>query len=372
MNYSTPRLAERVAHYTQEIILPNILNWEKNRTADRSFLTAAADFGLLGLETPLDKGGLGGSFLDKVAMAREMSQASMAVTFALINSQNIAARLSGSPVSRHAEEIAPLLRSGKLVGCTALTEPSAGSDFAAIQTSATKTAGGWILNGEKAWITNAAHADIIMLYAQTDPEKGWRGIASFLIDARNPGFKRGDCHDILGGHSIGAGGFSLTDYFAPDEDRLAAPGDAFKYAMTSINGARTYVAAMCAGMLRNALDQAITYGKERTSFGQPLLQHQGLKWTLADLATERECLDLLTAKAAHHIHTGADAVLSAAYAKKYAGEITVPGVTACIQAMGANGLKADTLLGHHLACAKIAAYTDGSTEMMKERIAAFF
>ncbi|MEH6403146.1 MAG: acyl-CoA dehydrogenase family protein [Sneathiella sp.] len=372
MQYSHPTLHSLVKEFGESVIKPNLLNWEQERQAPRTIFSSAAELGLLGLETHQQSGGLGANFMDKLCVACDLSQYSMAVTFALINSQNIASRLSLSSTDRHRFDLAPQLRKGERVGCTALTEPHTGSDFAAISTIARPTKDGWLLNGTKAWITNAAHADTIMLYAQTDPAKGWRGIASFLVDARQPGFERGEIYSLMGGHSIGAGEFHLTDYFAPHDDLLAPPGDAFKIAMNSINGARTYVAAMCIGMIKDALSKAITYGKERRSFGKPLLGHQGLKWSLVDVAVQLESLTLLTTKAGLHITNGEDAVLSAAMAKKVAGEITIPALTACIQAMGANGLKSETLLGHHMACAKIAAFTDGSTEMMNERIAASF
>lgn len=373
MNYSIPELPHLLDRYTEEVIKPHILNWEKDHHASPSLFTKAAELGLLGLETSKENGGLGGRFTDKFFLASSLSEHSMAVPFALINSQNVAARLSTSTTPRHYQEIAPALRAAERIGCTALTEPGAGSDFAAIKTLATKTEGGWSISGSKAWITNAANADTVMLYAQTDPEKGWRGIASFLIDAHKPGFKRGKIYDLIGGHAIGAGEFHLDNYFAPDEDMLAPPGEAFKIAMNGINGARTYVAAMCIGMIQNALSQAITYGKERQSFGKPLLSHQGLKWSLVDVRVQLESLTLLAEKAAREIdEENPDAVLSAAMAKKLAGEITIPAITACIQSMGANGLLEEKHLGHHLACAKIAAYTDGSTEIMNDRIAASF
>lgn len=370
MLYTHPDLSSITHAFGEDLIKPNILKWERDHAAPRGIFVEAGKRGLLGLETSLEQNGMGVNFLDKLAFCYHLSHHSMAATFSLINSQNIAARLVSSDIARHREEIAPKVRSGEFVGCTALTEPHAGSDFAAIKTTATKIKGGWQISGLKAWITNAAHADVIMLYAQTDPAKGWRGVASYLIDARNPGFKRGKIYDLMGGHSIGAGEFELDNYFAPDEDMLAPPGEAFKIAMAGINGARTYVAAMCAGMIKDALGKAVAYSKQRTSFGNPIVSHQGLKWSLVDVATQLEILTLLTQKAGQKIDVGEDAVLSAAMVKKVAGEITIPALTTCIQAMGANGLLEENLLGHHLACAKIAGYTDGSTEMMNERIAA--
>jgi alkylation response protein AidB-like acyl-CoA dehydrogenase len=372
MDYSLPNLAAQVEAFKKEIILPNILTWERDHEASRDFLREAAAQGFVGLQTSSESGGMGASFIDKLMFSRDMSGASMAVAFAIINTQNVAFKLSASPTARHRDEIAFLLRSGELVGCTALTEPHAGSDFAAIKTTAKKVDDGWILNGAKAWITNAAHAEISIAYAQTDPEKGWRGIASFVIDARRGGFERGKIYDLMGGHPIGVGEYHLKDYHAPDDDMLAPPGEAFKAALASINGARAYAAAMCAGMISDALEKAIAYCKSRQSFGQPLLSHQGLKWSLVDVALQLECLDLLIEKAGKKIESGEDAILSSAMAKKLAGEITIPALTACSQAMGANGVLEDNLIGHHIACAKISAFIDGSTEMMNERIAGSF
>ena len=151
---------------------------------------------------------------------------------------------------------------------------------------------------------------------------------------------------------------------------LSGPGEAFKQAMALVNGARSYVASMCCGMMAGALNTALEYGEQRMAFGRPVLDNQGLAWSLAEVVTDLEALRALVDKAGHLIDKGEDAVLAAAVAKKYAGRVTVPAITSCIQAMGANGLREDNTLGRHLAGAKIAAFTDGSTEMMNERISA--
>ena len=188
------------------------------------------------------------------------------------------------------------------------------------------------------------------------------------MDARQPGFHRGEPYALIGGHAIGAGEFYLQDYLVENLDVLLPPGEAFKHAMASVNGARTYVANMCCGMMADALNKALAYGAKRVAFGRPVLDNQGLMWSLTEAATELEALRALTEKAGRLIAAGDDAVMAAAIAKKYAGRVTVPVISACIQAMGANGLKQESGLGRHLACARIAAFTDGSTEMMNERI----
>jgi len=351
-------------------VAPQAGNWERDRIQPVTVLREAGKLGLLSFETPTALGGLGASFQLKQALCEELSRGDMAFTFAMINTQNISAKLASSEQPKRYTSLIAGLMQGELFGATALSEPGAGSDFSGISTRADKTRKGWLLNGTKGWITNTAIADIFIVYATTSPDSGWRGIASFLVDARKPGFERGDIYQLMGGHAIGAGEFHLRDYAVDAEDMLSPPGDAFKQAMALVNSARAYVASMCCGMVADALNRALAYGGERIAFGQPVLSNQGLMWSLADVMTDLEALRGLADKAGRMIDAGEDPTLAAAVAKKYAGRISVPAITACIQAMGANGLREDNALGRHLACAKIAAYTDGSTEMMNERIGA--
>ncbi len=361
---------DRARAFRESMVEPDAAAWEAHRRMPLEALRAAAAEQLLAVETPLDQGGLGYRYLVKLAMAEDLARGDMAFAFSLVNTQNVTSRLAGGACARHREEHVPALLRGDILGATALTEPHAGSDFSAIRMRAERVDGGWVLNGEKAWITNAAEATLFMTYAQTDPDAGWRGIGGFLIDARRPGFRRTDPYALLGGHAIGTGGFVLEDYFLPEDDALSAPGEGFKLALSLVNEARTYVAAMCAGMIASSLETALRYGAGREAFGRPVIRHQGLSWSLGDVANDLEALRGLFWHAGKVIDRGGDAVMAAAHAKKFAGRVTVPAVTACMQAMGAAGLRQDYPLGRHLACAKIAAYTDGSTEMMNERIAA--
>ncbi|MGE0579632.1 acyl-CoA dehydrogenase family protein, partial [Reyranella sp.] len=270
----------------------------------------------------------------------------------------------------HVARLLPRMIAGELIGCAGLSEPGVGSDFGGLEMAAVRVDGGWKLNGAKAWITNAAVAGLSVAYAQTDKAQGYRGIACFAIEADRPGFHREKPFELHGGHAIGVGGFRLVDYIAPDEAVLHPPGRAFKAALAGINGARAYVAAMCCGMLQASLETAVRYTRQRRTFGQPVLEHQGVRWKLVDAATDLEAARLLTYRAARLIDEAGDAVLPAAHAKKFATEMAVRRIADCIQAMGANGLRAEYPLARHLACAKIAAYTDGSIEMMNERIGA--
>jgi alkylation response protein AidB-like acyl-CoA dehydrogenase len=363
-------LIESARDFRLTHIAPYAQHWENARSQPIDTLREAAKVGLLSFETPEDFGGMGVSFQTKQAICEELARSDMAFTFAMINTQNIAAKLARCENSQRYRALITDLMRGELFGATALSEPGAGSDFSGITTSAERTDDGWLLNGTKGWITNTAIADIFIVYAQTNREAGWRGIASFLVDARQPGFERGDIYQLMGGHAIGAGEFHLRNFHVENEDMLSPPGEAFKQAMALVNSARSYVASMCCGMMAGALNTARDYGQQRMAFGRPLLDNQGLAWSLAEVVTDLEALRALVHKAGQLIDKGEDAVLAAAVAKKFAGRVTVPAITSCIQAMGANGLRENNTLGRHLAGAKIAAFTDGSTEMMNERISA--
>ncbi len=344
---------------------------DRDRAGSETALQEAAQLGLMGIEVPKYLGGLGLGFRQKVRVAEILSRTSMAFAFSLINTHNVAALLAEIGSASHKRDLLPDLLAGRRFGSTALTERGAGSDFTAINTMAERTGDGWLINGEKAWITNAAISDVIICYAQTDPGSGRRGIASFVIDGRRPGFERLPPYQLIGGHLTGTGRFRLTNYRAREEDLLTKPGDGFGAAMASVNGARIYVAAMCCAMVHSALGAAIDYGAKRETFGKRLLDHQGLAWSLASVANQLEAAQLLTERAIDVLEAGelSDVVLAAAHAKKFATEMAEPAISACIQAMGAEGLRQDHPLGRHLADARLANFVDGSTEMQTERIA---
>jgi alkylation response protein AidB-like acyl-CoA dehydrogenase len=363
-------LVEAARRFGREEVAPHAARWERDRAVPRDAIRAAARLGLTAIEVPKAQGGQGAGFLAKALIAEALARHCMAFAFSLVNTQNAAARVAreGSPaqIERH---LAALI-AGERMGGTSLTEPGAGSDFPAITTLAQKVPGGWVIDGEKAWLTNAATAETILLYAKTARQGGNDSIAAFLIDARAPGFERLPAYALMGGHAIGAGGIRLTQYRAEDDALFYPPGEAFKRALAGINGARTYVAAMCCGMVAEALRIALDYGARRHAFGRRLLDHQGLRWSLVDVAADLEAARALTWRAALLIERGEDAVLAAALAKKVAVEMAQRRLGECQQAMGAEGLREDYPFGRHIACARIAGYVDGTTEIQNERIGA--
>jgi len=354
----------RAKAFAEEHVAPHAARWEWERHYPLETIRLACAAGLNTIELAKKHGGQGLSFSCKLRAFEEIAKADFAFAFALINHHNACWRFGRDGQPAHVARLLPRLVAGEVIGCAGLSEPNVGSDFGALEMAAERVEGGWKVNGAKAWITNAAVAGLSVAYAQTDKTQGYRGIICFAIEAERPGFHRDKPFELHGGHAIGVGGFRLVDAV------MHPPGQAFKAALAGINGARAYVAAMCCGMLQASLETAVRYTQQRRTFGQSVIEHQGVRWKLVDAATDLEAARLLTYRAARLIDEGGDAVLPAAHAKKFATEMALRRIGDCIQAMGANGLRADYPLARHLAGAKIAAYTDGSIEMMNERIGA--
>ena len=181
-------LVAAAAAFRRDHVAGEAAAWEHRRQVPREALRAAARLGLTGIEVPKTLGGQGAGFAAKALIAEELARSCMAFAFSLINTQNIASRIAQGGTPAQIERYVAPLMAGELVGGTSLTEPQAGSDFPAIATTARRVPGGWRIDGEKAWMTNAAIADVIILYAKTLPAGGTESIAAFLIDAREPGF----------------------------------------------------------------------------------------------------------------------------------------------------------------------------------------
>lgn len=334
----------------------------------RALLQAACRRGLAGIEVPARFGGSAASFSTRMRVCEELARRHAGFAFSLVNHHNIIARIaqSGGPILQ-SELLAPML-SGELIGCTAMTEPQSGSDFTSMQTHAARTEGGWILNGEKAWITNASLADVYLVYAQTDAKKGAEGVAGFVVLAGDLGFNRGKPYKASGIEGMGVGEFSLRDCTLPHERLLYPPGHGFRAAMRGVNQARVHVAAMNAAMVERALFEALDHTGTRQAFGSPVIEFQGLAWSLANVATQLQAMRLLAYTAARTIDADKDAQTIAAMAKKYANDHTLAALATCMQSMGAQGITDEAGLGQLLAWAKAFCYTDGTPEMMNERI----
>ena len=337
-------------------------------SSHRRLLQEACRSGLAGMEVPVEFGGASASFSTRMRVCEELALHHAGFAFSLVNHHNVVSRIAQSGGSEVQRELIAAMLDGSRIGCTAMTEPQSGSDFSAMQTGAVPTQDGWVLSGAKAWITNASLADVFLVYAQTDAEKGADGVAGFIVLAEDIGFQRGQPYSASGIEGMAVGQFTLANCAVPNERLLYPPGEGFRAAMRGVNQARVHVAAMNAAMLETALAASLSYASNRQAFGKSVIEFQGLGWSLANVATHLQSMRLLAYAAANAIDAREDAQAMAAMAKKYANDTTMQGISTCMQAMGAHGITEEARLGSLLAWAKAFCYTDGTPEMMNERI----
>lgn len=363
-------LIDTARAFARDHIDPNAADWERDRRLPRETIAEAGRAGLCDLLVAPERGGKGLGVDGMAGVMEALAAGDMGFAFSLVCHNNLAGSISarGSAAQKDAY-LAPMARAD-LLGAFLLTEPGAGSDAAAIRTTATGDGDGWVLSGEKAWVTNAAEADLLNVYAQTEPGSGPRGIAAFLVRTDQPGVRRGAPYHMFGAHATGAGGFGFNDVRLGAEQLFLPPGQAFKAAMAAIDLARIVVAFMCTGMMRRGLAVAVDYVRGREAFGGPLSDKQGLQWMLADVATDIEAAAALAARAAAAIDARDPAAGAlAAHAKKFATRAALARLSDCMQVLGANGYRQDLPLARHMAGAKMAQYLDGTTEVQNIVIA---
>lgn len=365
-------LLARVQSFADTRIAPAAAGWSMGASPDPALYREAAGLGLFGVEVPVAQGGAGLGYTLKARICAILAAADFGFAMSVVNTHNVALRLVQSAAQSVQDAHLAGLLSGAVSACTALTEPGAGSDFGAVQTRAVPQGDGWLLTGEKTWIVNARHAGLAIVFAQCGtaeqtPANG-AGIGAFAVDLTAPGVTRYAIDAAFSQTSTGTGGFRLKDVRLGPDALLLPPGTAFKSILTEINGARTYVAAMCCAMLETALDQAARYGEVRKTFGKPLSAHQGWRLHLAQARGDLSAAQALTDRAIARVAAGEDAQLAAAEAKIQAVEASQRHLPALLHAMGAEGLRAEHCFTRHLAAAQVAGLTDGSTTMLRERV----
>jgi alkylation response protein AidB-like acyl-CoA dehydrogenase len=362
-------VVERARAFARDHVAPCAARWERERLTCESTLRAAARDGLAGLLLPESQGGSGLSLLAGARVFEELAAAHLPFAFSLVVHANLVRALGALGGAALREAWLARLLSGESIGAFCLTEPGAGSDAAAIRTRAARDAGGWRVEGEKAWVTNGAFADLASVYAQSDPTAGWRGVVALLVPLRAPGVERTAPYDILGAHAMGTNGLRFAGAVVAGDALLAPPGEGFRAALAGIDVARVLLAAMCVGVLGASLEHAVAYARERRAFGRTIAEFQGLQWSLADAATDLAAARALADEAARRLDAGVEARVAAAHAKKFATGAARRGVAACMQAMGAAGLHADHPLGRHLVGAQVSEYLDGTTGIQNVVIA---
>ena len=345
-----------------------LLAYRESRPYAASWIQSWADAGFLGLQVQKKHGGQEASFLCKVRIAQVMAEHGFAAAFAINNLQGTITRLSRNGSSIQQSELLELMLNGSLLSAPVITEPSGGCDLAALRLSAEPVDGGWMISGEKDWITNGTLLGCAVLLAKVKGIDGQEKIASFLTRFDGQSTVQRKEIDLPGGLSFRLARLTFSNHFVPEWGLYAEPHQALKFMMEAINAARVHVAGMCVASLHSALKEAVQYCSLREAFGKPVIDHQGLRWELAEVALRLEAANALVFKAALAINDGMPAQTIAAQAKKFAVDTSIWGIDQCIRAMGAVGASGQHRLSMLLSEVRMSAFSDGTNEMLLDRI----
>jgi alkylation response protein AidB-like acyl-CoA dehydrogenase len=326
--------------------------------------------GFMGVLVPEEYGGAGLDYVCYALIVEELNRgdASVGITMWAHNSLCTNHILSfGSPAQK--AHYLPSLAAGRTLGAWGLTEPGSGSDAAALRTRAEQSDGGWVLNGSKAFITNATVSGTAVVMARTHPERKSKGISAFVLDKGTPGFSVGTPYRKLGLHASDTAELIFEDARVPAESLLGERGQGFVQAMKVLEGGRIAMAAMAVGIAQAAVDQAVKYMKQRRAFGRTLAEFNGLQGMIADLATEVEVARLLTLQAACLKDAGRPAMHAAAMAKLFASETAMKAASRAVQIHGGAGYITEFPVERIFRDAKLTEIGEGTSEIQRMVIA---
>ena len=261
------------------------------------------------------------------------------------------------------------MASGRRLGAFALTQPAAGTDAAAGTTTATLHADGYTLNGSKMFVSNAPYAEVYIVFAKTDPERGARGISAFIVEKDTPGFSVGEAEHKLGIRGSSTPPVYFSDCRVPIDALLGGEGDGFQIAMQTLDGGRIGIAGQALGIAQAALDASVAYAKERVQFGKPIAALQAIQWMIADMATEIDAARLLVYRAASCLDNGRPYSTEGAMAKLFASETATRVAGKAIQIHGGYGYTESYPVERNYRDAKITEIYEGTSEVQRMVIA---
>jgi butyryl-CoA dehydrogenase len=329
-----------------------------------------AELGLTGLGLPEEYGGAGGGETELVIAIEEISRVCAATSAILFVSTGLAGyTLNSFGNKEQKKKFVPPIARGENLAAFALTEATAGSDPAALETTALRHQNGYLLNGSKIFITNGNEADITVVFATVDKSRRHKGITAFIVEKGSTGFSVGKLEHKLGIRACSTTELLFEDCFVPEVNRLGNEGRGFTIAMTAIDGSRIGVAAQAVGIAQGAFDRALAFAKERQQFGRPIINFQAIQWMLADMATQIDAARLLTYRAAYLKDRGMPFIKEAAMAKVYASEVSGFVTSKAIQIHGGYGYVKDYPLERYFRDAKITEIYEGTSEMQRMTIA---
>ena len=362
-------LRDTAREFAQRDVAPTAIERDEAERFDRSIFKKMGELGLTGAPLPESVGGAGFSYLGWTLVMEELGAADMATAVTL--SVHI---LSQYPVvtfgtaAQHADWLAPMV-SGTALGAFCLTEPSGGSDAAALRTLATRDGDVYRLEGTKIWISNAPEADRYLVFATVDPAKGPKGITAFLVEKGTPGFSFGAHERKMGIRSCPAAELIFDGAEVPVERRLGEEGQGYRIALSALAEGRISIAAACVGIARSALEQAAAYLHQRKAFGAPLAELQGLRFLLAEMAREVAAARALTHEAARAKDRGEPIGELSSLAKWTASDAAMQVATDAVQLFGGSGYSRETGMERLIRDAKGAQIYEGTNQVHREIVA---
>jgi len=365
-------LQQTVREFANSEVKPLARELDETGHFPRETFRKAAELGLTGIACPEEYGGAGFDHISYAIAIEEISRA-CASTGVILSVQN---SLYCDPIYRFGTEeqkkrlLVPFAR-GEKIGCYALTEPQAGSNAAALATKAARKGERYVVNGTKAWITNGGVADAAIVYVNTDPAKGEKGITALVVERGTPGFKVGKEEKKLGIHATACTELSFADCEVPVDNRIGDEGEGYKVALSTLDGGRIGIAAQAVGIAQGAFEEALKYAQQRTAFGQPIAQFQAIQFMLADMATEIDAARLLTRKAAWKQDTGGRFSMEASIAKLFSSELATRVTHKAIQIHGGYGYSQEYPVERMYRDARITEIYEGTSEIQRLVIAAW-
>ena len=328
------------------------------------------ELGFMGVLVPPEYGGAGLDYVSYALIVAELNRGDASVGITMWAHNSLCANHIASFASQEQKlRYLPPLASGHVLGAWGLTEPGSGSDAAALRTTAEERNGGFVLNGSKAFITNASVAGTAVVMARTNPDKQSRGISAFIVERGTPGFSVSRPYRKLGLHASDTAELIFQDCRVPTENVLGERGQGFVNATQVLEGGRIAMAAMAVGIGEAALQQAAKYMKQRSAFGKMLAEFNGLRGMVADLATELEAARLLLLRAAYLKDMGRPAMHAAAMAKLFASEVAMKAATKAVQIHGGAGYITEFPVERIFRDAKLTEIGEGTSEIQRLVIA---
>jgi len=357
-DFAQAELGDKIAPYDERHEFPHAI------------VAKLGPLGFLGVLVPEEYGGAGLDYVSYALIVEELNRGDASVGITMWAHNSLCSNhinLFASPAQK--ATWLPRLARGEALGAWGLTEPGSGSDAAALRTRAERRDGGYVLNGSKAFITNASVGALAVVMARTDPTKGAKGISAFVLEKGTPGFSAGTPYRKLGLHASDTAELIFEDARVPADHRLGAEGQGFVQAMQVLEGGRIAMAAMAVGIAQAAVDAAVKYMKQRSAFGKTLAEFNGLQGMIAEVATEVEVARLLLLRAAWLKDQGRPAMHAAAMAKLFASEAAMKAATKAVQIHGGAGYITEFPVERIFRDAKLTEIGEGTSEVQRLVIA---